>query len=433
MAEETVTVAHAREFGREGRFRIVVQGLVTPVVLAVEPSDPTPRLVGQSAACALSLEDPMVSRRHFSLSVEGPCLRITDLRSLNGTWVNGLRVDACFLRGGEVINAGRTRLLVERLGDEPIAMEGGAMSFGSLVGGSAAMRRLHPLLTRLAACDVPVIIEGETGTGKEVAAEAIHNESARANGPFVIFDCTAVAPTLVEAALFGHEKGAFTGATAARRGVFEQAEGGTLLIDEIGDLPLDLQPKLLRAIQRREVQRVGGEGWVAVNTRIVAATRRDLEREVQAGRFREDLFYRLAVGRVELPPLRQRGGDIARLVRHFWDRHGGVDRPIDPELFDAWEDHSWPGNVRELENAVLGRLALGDLAAPLSSVDRGVQLEVPFVVDEPLKLSRQRAIEEFERRYIERLMARYGDPTQVARAAGVSKRYVNMLRSRYDL
>ena len=236
------------------------------------------------------------------------------------------------------------------------------IGFGRMVGSSPEMRRLYPLCARLASSDVSVVIEGETGTGKEVLAEALHEASARAPGPFVVFDCTAVAAQLLESALFGHEKGAFTGAVAQRIGVFEQAHGGTLFVDEIGELDASLQPKLLRAIERGEVQRVGSSRWERVDVRIVAATRRDLDQEVRAGRFRDDLFFRLAVGRVQLPPLRERHGDVAVLSAHFWRRTAGDDRPMPPELVERLEDHTWPGNVRELQNAIARHLAVGDLA-----------------------------------------------------------------------
>src|SRR5262245_60431404 len=187
-------------------------------------------------------------------------------------------------------------------------------------------------------------------------AEALHEQGPRASQPFVVFDCTAVPPNLVESELFGHERGAFTGAVTQRKGVFEQAHGGTLLIDEIGDLDLPLQPKLLRAIERGEIRRVGADRWIRVDVRVLAATRRDLAREVQAGRFRDDLFHRLAVGRIELPPLRHRRGDVPLLARQVWRELGGDARLLPAEILLKWEDYEWPGNVRELRNAVARQL-----------------------------------------------------------------------------
>src|SRR6185503_16254311 len=220
----------------------------------IDSSLPSPVLVGKSPACAVRLGDPEVSRRHANLELVGHRLKITDLESTNGTTVDGVAIGAAFLAGGETARLGRTALRIARHGALRPAVAP-ASSFGRVIGESVAMRRIYPICQRLAASDVPVILEGETGTGKEVLAEALHEQGPRAQGPFVVFDCTAVLPTLVESALFGHERGAFTGAVATRKGVFEQAHGGTLLIDEIGDLDLSLQPKLLRAVERGEIRR----------------------------------------------------------------------------------------------------------------------------------------------------------------------------------
>jgi DNA-binding NtrC family response regulator len=279
-----------------------------------------------------------------------------------------------------------------------------------------------------------VVVEGETGTGKERLAEALHEEGPRANGPFVVFDCTAAPPNLLESALFGHEKGAFTGAVQARKGVFEQADKGTLLIDEIGDLDLPLQSKLLRAIERSEIQRVGGTGFVRVDVRVIAATRRDLDREVQAGRFRDDLFFRLAVARIELPSLRERRGDVALLTRHFWELLGGVGQPLPTELLRRFEDYDWPGNVRELHNAVARRLALGDLEPPIpkrSHAAAGDEATIGVRLDLPFPAARQNVIEAFERVYIERILAEHdGNVTRAAAASGIARRYFHLIKAR---
>jgi two-component system response regulator HydG len=421
---------------RSAKFVVVVlDGPDRGASVTVEPSSPSRILVGTSDACALRLTDPHASRRHAALSVLGAELHLADLRSTNGTFVGGLRVAEVFLRGGEVVTIGESKLRIVLAGDEQ-ASAPGPDSFGPLVGASAPMCRLYPLLERLARTDVPLVIEGETGTGKEVAAEAIHLGGPRADGPFVVLDCTAVTPSLMESALFGHERGAFTGAATAHQGVFEEANGGTLLIDEIGDLDLSLQPKLLRAVQRKEVRRVGGDRWIKVDVRVLAATRRDLDREVQAGRFREDLFYRLAVARVEMPPLRERPGDVSLLARTFWERLGGGGQPVPPELLEAWEDYAWPGNVRELENTVARRLALGELAPPLglapsSRPVRTATIQVDFDLEKPLALIREAAVMKLERRYVEEALAAHGGNAGAAAAkAGVGRRYFNMLRAR---
>ena len=295
------------------------------------------------------------------------------------------------------------------------------------------MRRLYPLCERLAASDVPVVIEGETGTGKEVLAEAIHETGPRARGPFVVFDCTAVPPNLVEAELFGHERGAFTGAVAARKGVFEQAHGGTLLIDEIGDLDLALQPKLLRAIERSEIRRIGGTSFQRIDLRVLSATRRDLDREVEAGRFRDDLYHRLAIARVELPPLRHRHGDVELLARIFWREMGGGGAEIPRELLHRWDAYGWPGNVRELRNTVARHVALGDLAGvgrPAPASVRPVA-EEPEDLDLPFPQARDRALEAFETRYVARVLEQNGgDVAQAAAASGIGRRYFQKLKAR---
>jgi len=431
----------------DGVFVLVVsQGPEKGKRFVLDGSAPTRLLLGTSPACEIRLVDPECSRRHVALERVGGDLRVTDLGSTNGTFVDRVKVLEADLRGGEFVRVGATVLRVEREAADPAAPEpvlSQSSRFGRVVGASREMRRLYPLCARLAATTVPVVIEGETGTGKEALAESLHEEGPRAQMPFVVFDCTAVPPSLVESELFGHERGAFTGAVGGRRGVLEQAHGGTLLIDEIGDLDLSLQPKLLRAIERGEIRRLGGDRATRVDVRILAATRRDLDREVQAGRFRDDLFHRLAVARIELPPLRMRRGDVTTLARHFWEELGGDPSRLPSELLLRWEDYGWPGNVRELRNTIARHLALGDLAGglphgvgvsqppPASSgggadaVDRLLALELPF------PQARDRMLEEFEQRYVARVLQRYGgDVAKAAAASGIGRRYFQKLRAR---
>ena len=338
---------------------------------------------------------------------------------------------------------------------------GDATRFHRIVGASAEMRLLYPLLHRVAASDVPLIIGGETGTGKEVLAESIHAKSHRARGPFIVFDCTAVSPNLVESALFGHERGAFTGAVSPRQGVFEQAHGGTLLIDELGDLDSSLQPKLLRAVERSEIQRVGGTSWVKTDVRVICTTRRNLRHEVRAGRFRDDLYYRLAVTCVELPPLRKRTADIGVLARYFWRELGGNDDVIPADFLESLERYDWPGNVRELHNAVVHRLALGELAGddsvwsyrldapPPASLEPDVSAPsgtstsppgpertsdfVDSVLRDELSFTdaRERVLREFERRYVRWILQRCdGNVTKAAEASGLARRSLYAIKSR---
>lgn len=399
-------------------------------------------LVGTGPACTIRLEDSLVSRRHCALEVRGGLLVVTDLGSTNGTMVDRVKIIEAELIGDEVLRVGSTMLRVIRHDDAPLQQQATSTGFGRLLGASPEMRRLYPLCARLAATTVPVIIEGETGTGKEVLAESLHEQGARRGGPFVVFDCTAVPPGLVEAELFGHERGAFTGAVSTRRGVFEQAHGGTLLIDEIGDLELTLQPKLLRALERGEVRRVGAEKWQQVDVRVLAATRRDLDAEVQAGRFRDDLFHRLAVARIELPPLRNRHGDVEVLARHLWKQLGGAEHALSPEVIARWASERWAGNVRELRNAVARHFALGDLqVASRRRVETALAqqptdpqsdpIERLLALDLPFTEARDRLHDEFERRYVERLLlAHGGDLAKAADASGIGRRYFQKLRAR---
>jgi transcriptional regulator of aromatic amino acid metabolism len=349
----------------------------------LDSSSPSRLLTGKSASCQICLTDPSISRRHASFDVVDRRLRLTDLGSSNGTFVNGIAIVEVYLDGGEFVRMGQTVFHVQQEEKEKEVSLSQRRSFGRVVGASEEMRRLYPLCERLAGSDVSVLIEGETGCGKEVLAEALHEMGPRANGPFIVFDCMSAPPNLLESALFGHEKGSFTGAIASRAGVFEQAHRGTLLIDEIGDLDITLQPKLLRAVQRMEVQRVGGTKPIKVDVRVLSATRRNLDEEVQAGRFRDDLFFRLNVARIELPPLRQRRGDVNLLARHFWDMLGGKGRPIPAALMARLEAYSWPGNVRELYNTIARHLALGELAGDL--VGDGSRLsDIPTLQEDDL-------------------------------------------------
>jgi DNA-binding NtrC family response regulator len=393
-------------------------------------------LVGQSPVCAVCLTDRTVSRRHAALEGERVGVRLVDLESSNGTFVNDLRVRDVFLRGGEVVRVGSSALRVDIDPSTHVLQASEQTRFHRVIGGSPEMRRLYPVFAQLAGSDVPVLIEGETGTGKELLAESLHEASARSEGPFVVLDCTTVSPTLLDSELFGHERGAFTGALASRRGLFEEAHKGTLFIDEIGDLDITLQAKLLRAIERMEVRRVGGNKWTRVDVRIVAATRRDLDRDVQARRFRDDLFFRLAVARVELPPLRRRRGDVALLARTFWTALGGQETQLSPDWIQRLEEHDWPGNVRELYNAVSRQLALGQEAPgepvpaeadPVSGdfIDRMV------LAGKPLPAARQEVVAEFERRYVTHMLGVHGGHVgRAAEACGIGRRYFQMIRAK---
>lgn len=405
-------------------------------VFEVPANAPQRVLVGHAETCDVRLDDPTVSRRHASLEPGPDALRFTDLESTNGSMVNGVEVFGALLRGGEVISVGSTRIRVDA-GAQTQIVEAPIDSFGGFIGSSPEMRALYPLCARLAASDIPLILEGETGTGKEVMAEAIHAKSARRDRDMVVFDCTTVPPNLAEGLLFGYEKGAFTGAVTSRAGYFEQAHGGTLLIDEIGDLDVLLQAKLLRAIERGEVRRLGATRWQRFDARIIAATRRDLDMQVSRGLFRDDLYFRLAVGRIELPPLRQRRGDVRFLATHFWRMLGGQPEKPPDELLTAMESRAWPGNVRELKNFLARQIVLGDLheAKPMSgSVGPDGATDVFADIlgrDLPLPVARRMVIDAFEASYVERVLERFGGHIgKAADASGIGRRYFQMVRGR---
>jgi two-component system, NtrC family, response regulator GlrR len=308
--------------------------------------------------------------------------------------------------------------------------------FGGLVGSSEPMLRLFDLLERAASSESTVLIEGETGTGKEVSAHAIHERSARAKAPFIVVDCGAIPGQLLESELFGYERGAFTGAVASRAGAFEAADGGTIFLDEIGELSVDLQPKILRALESRKIKRVGSNEYQPIDVRVIAATNRNLREEVAAKRFRSDLYYRLAVLQIKLPPLRERKSDLPALVDDVLMQLGIADSqaamPLrSPEFIATLADYRWPGNVRQLRNYVERRVALGDQIAPPGSESlppetTGSERPSPrppaILFDQPLKIAREQWNNAFEASYLTGLLARHGDNVAAAaRAAGVNR------------
>ncbi|MDB4973851.1 MAG: putative sigma54 specific transcriptional regulator [Myxococcaceae bacterium] len=318
--------------------------------------------------------------------------------------------------------------------------------FGRMVGQSPPMCALFGLLKRASASDATVLIDGETGTGKEVSALAIHENSARSKQPFIVVDCGAIPAQLLESELFGYERGAFTGAVAARTGAFEAADGGTIFLDEIGELSLDLQPKILRALEGRKVKRVGSNTYFPINVRVIAATNRNLREEVAAKRFRSDLYYRLAVLHIKLPPLRERKGDLPSLVDDVLTHLGVRDTPLAvpiraPEFIEMLGRYRWPGNVRQLRNYLERRVALGEAIAPPGSetsmppppnAEAGESLSVSL--DQPLKLAREEWNNVFEARYLEGLLDRHGNNVSAAaRAAGVNRVHFYRLLRKHGL
>jgi DNA-binding NtrC family response regulator len=399
--------------------------------------------VGKSEGVDVVLRDNTVSRAHAEiLRVAGGTL-LRDLDSTNGTFVGGVRVREVYLEPGARFRVGNSQLVYAPEDEALEIAPSAAVQLGDLFGVSVAMREVFGAIERVAPTDVTVLLHGETGTGKELAARALHARSRRADGPFVVFDCGAVAAELVESELFGHERGAFTGALAARPGVFEAADEGTLFIDEIGELPLALQPRLLRVLEQREVRRVGSNQPRTVDLRVVAATNRDLRAEVAAGRFREDLYYRLAVVELRLPPLRERLDDVPRLAAHLLER-AGVDeriRGVSPEVEALFAQYWWPGNVRELNNVLLRAVpfcdgdTIGLDALPPSIRDLPpAPAPWPDVSGLPLKDARDVLLAAFERQYLVDLMERHrGNLTRASRAADMDPRSIARMLKKHGL
>jgi DNA-binding NtrC family response regulator len=407
--------------------------------------------VGSKDGNSLRLANETVSRYHFEIESTPNGFLLRDLGSTNGTFVDGYRVREVYLPRRAQLKAGEVQLTFEALGEDVAIELSHEDRFGDALGRSAAMREVFGVLEKVAKKDLTILLEGESGTGKERLAEAIHLASPRAKSRFVVFDCASVPATLMESELLGHERGAFTGAAGRRIGRFEEAQGGTLFLDEIGELPLDLQPKLLRALERREIRRVGGSQVIPVDVRVLAATNRDLSREVNRGAFREDLYYRLAVVRVRVPPLRERREDIPLLVEHFvresFDGDEAQAKKVVAGISEAnWQgliQHPWPGNVRELRNFIERTLAVSGgvepahaAPAPLRTAAQGglpsrpaggIDLSRPFIE------AREELLGRFEKSYLEAMLARHGgNISRAARAAGLDRMHFKRLLAKHQ-
>ncbi len=393
--------------------------------------------IGSARGCELILLDGAVSRHHLTLKIEKGGIRVVDANSRNGSVLDGVSIRDAYARYDSTLMLGNSTLrlrLLQGVVEIPLSSR---ERFGGLIGQSVPMRVVFTMLERAAAVDDTVLVEGETGTGKELVAEALHEESARAAEPFIVFDCSAVAPSLMESELFGHVRGAFSGAVADREGALEAADGGTLFLDEIGELPLDLQPKLLRALERLEVRRVGSNTARRVDVRVVAATNRDLAAEVSNKRFREDLYYRLAVVRVGLPPLRERPDDIPLLVAHFTralSERGRAVTPLGERAIKGLIGQAWPGNVRELKNAVTRALSHGSVDPRAQAPSRSAAVNGKVDLSVPLKEAREQLSEAFEEAYLREALAETGgNVTHAARIAGVNRKFIQRAVQRFQL
>lgn len=412
--------------------------------------------IGTAEDNDLVIRDPAISRHHLEVRLERGQYVISDLGSTNGTFVGSLRVKEAVIRHRGEILIGDTTILFEPAETEVLLEPSGAERCDDLVGRSTAMREIYTVIERVAPTELTILVAGETGTGKELVARAIHARSRRKQGAFVTLDCSALPPTLIESALFGHERGAFTGADEAYAGVFERAHGGTLFLDELGELPLELQPKLLRALERGEIQRLRGERTIRVDVRVVGATNRDLQHMVTLGRFRGDLYFRLAVIQILMPALRDRLEDIPLIAAEFFRRYGpelqGTGAralSLGTEACRVLEGYAFPGNVRELMN-ILRRAAVfaqgdeiyvsdlppevaerRDHAAISSSSNQAVLLPDASV---PFKDAKAKVLDAFERQYLQDLLVRHHQNiSRAAREAGIDRRHLYRLLDKYQI
>ncbi|MCA9705972.1 MAG: sigma 54-interacting transcriptional regulator [Myxococcales bacterium] len=413
--------------------------------------------IGRSAVNDLVLTDSSISGTHAEIVLGDDGVQVHDLDSTNGTFIGAIRIRSAWIEPGMVIKVGKTEIELIQADQVQVPISG-EDHFGALYGRSPAMREVFAILERVAPTEMSVLIGGQTGTGKELVARALHDESPREKGPFVVLDCGSLPRELAEAAILGHKKGSFTGAVNDRPGCFEEADGGTLFLDEIGELPLDLQPKLLRVLDRREVQRIGESQVRKVDVRVVAATHRDLRMMVGQGSFREDLYFRLSVMTVDLPPLRERGDDVVMLAERFLEdmvrmMNGALPRPVFGDAArDALMAEAFPGNVRQLKNVVqraahlcrngviepsdlhLGRREDRPMASKAeSSADEDTGLD-PALFEQPFKEAKQAMVDAFERAYFSRLLAKTDNNLSRASAeAGITRYYLRELLKRLGM
>jgi DNA-binding NtrC family response regulator len=393
--------------------------------------------IGSHPSNDLVLRDAAVSRFHCRLVREEGGWRIRDAGSLNGTRLDGVRIRDADIADGGTISLGDSLVRVRAAEAGVEAVVPMIPSFGSLAGTSVTMRKMFAMLEKIAQSEINVLIEGESGTGKELVATEIVQRSARADKAFVIVDCGAISPNLVESELFGHVRGSFTGADRDRIGAFEAADGGTVFLDEIGELPLELQPKLLRALEAREIRRVGETRARKVNVRVISATNRDLEREVNKGRFREDLYFRLAVVQVHVPALRERLDDLSILIRVFLQALGCPDqeRLFPPPVLAEMMKHDWPGNVRELRNYVERTVVLQSAGPTMrQKLASAPQISGPVDIKVPFKIAKDASIDAFERAYLSALLeSTGGNMSKAARNAGMDRMYLHRLVQKHGL
>lgn len=409
--------------------------------------------VGKKDDNDLIIRDKTVSRNHFEIEETADSYLLRDLNSTNGTFINDLKVREAFLSPGDIITLGNTKIEY-RAFDERVQMEPSDKNeFGELAGKNKKMRQIFGVLERISPTMATVIVEGETGTGKELVARAIHQNSARKDKPFVVFDCSAIAPNLIESELFGHMKGSFTGAIKDRKGAFEAATSGTIFLDEIGELTIDLQPKLLRALEQREIKRVGSTQSVQLDVRVICATNRNLKKEVAEGRFREDLYYRLSVVKIQLPALRERPDDIPLITEKILAGARFNRKPdnsfyatrVEDDALKMLQRYQWPGNVRELanileravsfsENGIISAQSLQFIFSESEHPDDQTVKTTGIDSNMPFKEAKQKVVESFEKEYLEDLLERNRhNVSKAAREAKIDRKHLRNLLIKYGI
>jgi DNA-binding NtrC family response regulator len=428
MAGSTVATTKLIEL-RGGTLHVVTD----PLKRATVGADPI--TIGRDASCSIVLDDKRVSSVHGELVATALGVRIRDLGSKNGIWAGDVRVHEGYLSEATTLSFGPIELAFEPTRPEKLRLPQ-KEQIGDLYGRTPAMREVFARIERSAAADLTVLVEGETGTGKELVAQAIHELSPRSDKPFVVVDCGSIPHGLAESTLFGHMRGSFTGATDNRTSPFVLAEGGTVFLDELGELPLDTQPKLLRALAERRIQSVGGSGYVPFDARIVAATRRDLQRAVNEDAFRSDLYFRIAQVRITMPSLRDRVEDIPGLVQFILDREGhkGAFKRIPRDSMAQLLRHDWPGNVRELANVVAVAVALSDAGGPIDLAAHlaagGIQggmraLAGEATIDLGYHEAKRAALDHFEKAYFSVLAEKTGgNIAEMSRRAKLQRTHV---------
>ncbi len=408
--------------------------------------------VGKREGNDLALSDKTVSRNHLEIEYTSDSFLLRDMGSTNGTYVNGTKVKEAYLAPGDVIKLGNTSIEFQAFSETAKIEPSSSESYGNMVAKSRRMRQIFSIMEKISPTFATVVIEGETGTGKDLVARAIHENSTRKNKPFVVFDCSSVAPNLIESELFGHEKGAFTGAIKSRRGAFEEAATGTIFLDEIGELPLDLQPKLLRALEQREIRRVGANLPSHIDVRVICATNRDLKKEVAEGRFREDLYYRLSVVKIHIPPLHERPEDIPVIIEKIlkdakFNRttDGGLRiTRVEDDALKVLQRYQWPGNVRELTNIIeravsfaeANTIAKSHLDFVFSELDNEEERTEKLVMDNdlPFKEAKQKLLDVFEKDYLIDLLKRNNNNlSKAAREAKIDRKHIRNLLKKYGI